>query len=244
MRRTLFSALVVGAQLAAPLSAWAQTMGPGQAPPQIMTTGEGEAHVVPDRATIYIGVQSRAATAAAAAADNARKQRAVIDTIKALGLAADQLSTMNYQVTPEMQYDRPGGVPRVTGYIVTNTVRVEVRRIEDVGRVVDVSLAKGANQMNGLQFWSAKSEEARRSALAEAVAKARADAETIARAAGGTLGNVIEIVTSGGYMPRQLEGRVMSAMAPGEVAPTPIEPGQQTVRASVTARWMFVQGGR
>jgi uncharacterized protein len=68
--------------------------------PQIVTVGTGEARVTPDRATILIGLRSRAGTAAQAGADNARRQRAVLDTLRALGLQSDQLSTMNYAVSP------------------------------------------------------------------------------------------------------------------------------------------------
>src|SRR5262249_13360495 len=112
--------------------------------PQIITTGNGEARVSPDRATIMIGVQSRASTAAAAGADNARRQKAVIDTLKALGLAASEISTVNYNVWPETQPMSPTNPqPRVTAYNVTNTVRAEVRRIDDVGKLIDAALARG-----------------------------------------------------------------------------------------------------
>src|ERR671933_364918 len=75
----------------------AQQPGPGPATGSgnaggIITTGQGEARVTPDRAVVFIGVESRAATAAQASADNARKQRAVIDTLRALGLASDQIA--------------------------------------------------------------------------------------------------------------------------------------------------------
>jgi len=45
--------------------------------PQVVTSGSGEARLRPDRARILIGVQTRAATAAAAAKDNNARQQAV-----------------------------------------------------------------------------------------------------------------------------------------------------------------------
>lgn len=48
--------------------------------PQIATSATGEARVQPDRATIVFAVETRAATAARAGADNARRQRAVLDS--------------------------------------------------------------------------------------------------------------------------------------------------------------------
>src|SRR4030095_11995683 len=60
--------------------------------PQISTSGPGETKVQPDRATISFGVETRRPTAAQAGAENARRQRAVLDTLKKLGLQETQLS--------------------------------------------------------------------------------------------------------------------------------------------------------
>lgn len=208
----------------------------GNVPAQIVTTGSGEIRVAPDRATVFVGVQSRAATAASAAADNSRRQRAILDTLHALGLGSDQLSTINYNVSPEMQYNPNNQPPKVTGYSVTNTVRADVRKLDDVAKVIDAALSKGANEISGLQFYSSKADSARRAAMAIAVANARADAEALARAAGGTLGALLELSTSGFIRPMQ---DVAGGVAMARVA-TPIEPGQQSVTATVTARWTFV----
>lgn len=226
--------------LATPALTGAQTTSARTAGPEITTTGYGEARVTPDRATIYIGVQSRASTAAAAAADNARKQRAILDTLKALGFGSDQLSTTNYSVSPEMSYPNgPGQSPRVTGYTVSNSVRVEAKRIEDVSKAIDGALAKGANEISSLQFYSSKADSVRRVALAAAVANARSDAETLARAAGGSLGPLLELSTSS--MPvRPVMGMAMARVAAAP-APTPIEAGEETISANVAARWVFVE---
>ena len=118
-------------------------------------------------------------------------------------------------------------------------MRAEVRRIEDVGRLIDAALAKGANEISSLQFTSSKADSARRAALAAAVADARADADAIARAAGGSLGDVVEIsTTSTPIRPITFNGQ-MQLFAKVAV-PTPIEPGEQTVNATVTVRWRFI----
>lgn len=213
-------------------------------PPSISTTAQGEARVTPDRATIYIGVQTRAATAAQASAENARKQRAVIDTLHAMGIPEAQISTTSFNVYPEQSFqpDKGDRAPRIVGYNVTNTVRVEVRKIDQLGRLLDAALAKGANSINSLDFSSSNEDEARRQALAQAVQRARADAEALAHGAGGRLGDLVELSSipmSGG--PRPLVGNVMG-MARAEVAPTPISAGEETITVSVVARWRFVGG--
>src|SRR5438477_6023634 len=92
--------------------------------PQIVTSAQGEVRVIPDRATITIGVQTRRTTAADAATENSRKQRAVIDAIRAKGVAPEMISTTNFNVTPETQYGPQGQEPRTTSYLVSNVVAV------------------------------------------------------------------------------------------------------------------------
>lgn len=210
---------------------------PPSVPPQVVTTGTGEVQLSPDRASVMLGVQSRAATVAQATADNSRRQRAIIDTLRALGLSSDQIATVNFNVSPDMQYP-PNATPRVVGYVVSNTVRASLRRIEDVGRTIDAALSKGANEVSGVEFTSSRADSARRAAITEAVAHARADAEVMAKAAGGSLGQLLEVVS--GVEPIRPFEATMARARVAAAAPTPIEPGQLTVTATVTARWAFV----
>lgn len=237
MLNRILSAGVIAVIAAAPVAA---QVGGTAAAPQIVVTGNGQATVSPDRATIFLGVQTRGATAASAGAQNAQRLRGVLDTLRAIGLTSDQLSTINYNVSPEMQYSPNGTTPpKVTGYVVTNTVRAELRKIEDVARAIDAALGKGANEVSSLQFFSSKADSVRRAALAAAVADARSDAETLARAAGGTLGALVEVSSS--EIPVRPMPQVMRMEAAMNKA-TPIEAGQQTVSATVTARWAFIPG--
>ncbi len=210
------------------------------APAQLVTTGVGEASVVPDRATVYISVHSRATTVASASADNARRVRAVMDTLLAMGIGVDQATTASYSVNPEMAYSTTSSEsPRVVAYTVMNSLLVKLKTVDEVGRVIDAALAKGANEISSLQFFSSKADSARSVALAAAVADAKAQAEVMARAAGGSLGALLELNTSSvPIRPIPLIQPMMMRAA----NPTPITPGEQTVSATVTGRWAFISG--
>lgn len=241
--RTWFPAV---ASLALSLAADAQQpVGPSAMPPQIVVSGVGETRVTPDRAIINIGVYSRAATAAAAARENARKQQAIIDTVRALGIPREQISTTQFNVHPEMRHIPQSGRSEITGYAVHNTVRIEIRQLDQVAGVIDAALAKGANQINSLDFLVSNADEPRRRALTQAIERARLDADAMARAAGGSLGALLELST--GYtaipIPRREMAMAVAGRAQADVA-TPIEPGEEVIRAVVTARWQFVSGGR
>jgi uncharacterized protein len=211
--------------------------------PTLVTSGQGEARVTPDRASVLVNVQTRAATAAAAASENAQKTRAVIDALLRLGLPKEQVSTQGYTVYPEMRYDNTGGSPRVTDYVVTNTIRAETHRPEQTGTIVDAALGAGANVINSLSFYASTIEEPRRQAITLAVANARADAEAMARAAGGSIGSLLELSTQGPTVPpRPMFDVGMMRARTAQAEPTPINPGQQTISVYVNARWQFVTG--
>lgn len=212
--------------------------------PHVVVVGRGEVEVKPDRARLEFGVETRASTAAAAGADNSRRQQAVLDTLRRMGIAAAKIQTANLQVTPEMVYPGQGQPPRIAGYLARNSVRVEVEKLEQTGALVDAALTRGATTVMGLQFYSSRSAEARREALAKAVTAARQDAEAMAYAAGVQLGALIEIASGGAsdgpvLMNMDMAGG-MARMA-ASPAPTPVSPGELKIVETVTVRWVIKQ---
>ena len=230
----LAAALLVAAPLAAQAPDSARRM---VAVPSVVTSAQGEGRITPDRAKINIGVETRASTARAAGADNARKQQAVIDTLKGLGIPAERIRSSEYTLYPERVYDGEGRNPRITGYVARNSVVVEVWDIARVGPAIDAALARGANNINSLQFESSKADSVRREALQEAVRLARIDAEAMARAAGRCISDVIELSTNEMMRPMMVEMQMARGAAAD--ASTPIEPGEQTIAVSVMTRWLL-----
>jgi uncharacterized protein len=206
--------------------------------PQISIGSRAEVKVNPDRARIQVSVHTRAVTAAAAATENATKQKAVIDALRALGLRENEISTVGYNVSPEHRYEQ-NREPVIIGYNVTNTVSVELRDLSLVGRVIDVAISKGANMITSLNFYASNTDEARREAIAAAVQKARLDADATARAAGGTIGGLLE-VSVGAYFPPPIPVEFSRISAQAKMADTPINPGEQTVSVDVSTRWSFI----
>jgi hypothetical protein len=229
--------------LLGPLSVQSQdSQAPTPAVPQIAVTGRGEVKVSPDRATIQVSVQTRAVTAAAAATENATKQQSVLSALKALGLGNDQLSTINYNVYPDQRYEQ-GKEPTIVAYNVTNTILVDVRKLSQVGPVIDAALSHGANMITSLQFYASNTEVARRGAIATAIERARADADAAARAAHGSLGTLLEI-NIGPYSPPPPRPMMMArgAVLDGAQLQTPINPGEETLSVEVSTRWRFIPG--
>jgi uncharacterized protein len=235
--------LLIPALALSALTLPAQATNSAPTPPQIHVQGVGRIEVAPDRAELLLAVETRAATGAQAGRDNARIIAAVLDTLrKGFGLTDRDLSTRGYQLQPQMSYPREGP-PKVTGYQAMNMVMVRTRNIDRAGAIIDAALSKGATNVAGLQFTVADSDGLRRRALSLAVEQAQRDAQAMAEAAGGKLGQLIELVHQDVDLGRSAP--VMMAMAVRAEAadvPTPIQAGEQTVTARVSARWVFIPG--
>jgi uncharacterized protein YggE len=207
-----------------------------QSDPDIETVGTGTRRIAPDRAWVHVTIQTRARSAGAAASANATAVQAVMDTLRRAGLDS-AASTSSYHVGPDYERRPVSGEPQVIGYVANTTLRVRPPRIDLVGRVIDVSFAKGATGVEGVYFESSRAEEARREAMTDAAAAARRDAEALARALGGTLGPLLSTSTVG----RDYPDRTNIAMGEMVVASgTQIMPGQLVVTASVVTRWRFL----
>jgi len=205
-----------------------------EAAPVIATTGRGEVRVAPDIARLQITVETRSSSANSAAADNAARLNRTVAAVRAAGIDSAQINTAGYSVG--VDYDRKG---EPTGFIVRNGLRVEVRRIADVGKIIDAALMAGATQINSVQFLRSDVQESRRSALALAVAEARRDAEILAQAAGGTLGHLIFVTSGFATLPQPFEYQSTLTSGTMLIPNTPIMPADLTVTAVANARWEF-----
>ncbi|HKR07796.1 MAG TPA: SIMPL domain-containing protein [Gemmatimonadaceae bacterium] len=214
--------------------------------PEIAATGRGEVRLAPDYAYVTIGVRTQSPSAVETASQNTAKVAAVIAALRSLGLTQQQLATSGYALEQTYYYPK-NGEPRPTGFVARNTIRAEVRRLDDLGKVIDAAINAGATDVSSIQFLATNTDDARRTALADAVKQARMDADVIARAAGGSLGRLLAVnftstqpILLRGAM---LETAVVTSAGGGMPSmPTPVNPGELNVIAQVFTRWQFVSG--
>ncbi|HEX7051594.1 MAG TPA: SIMPL domain-containing protein [Longimicrobiales bacterium] len=224
--------------LLAPTAAWAQQPA-APTEPTVVVSATGVVRRPPDRAALMLAVESFAATAAEATRQNAEAMATLLAALERLRIADEDVQTTSYRLQPEYDYQRdPGprdrGEDRLVGFRATNMVQVTIHDVERVGQVIDAAVGAGANRVTGLSFQISDPEAARLEALRLAVEKARTEAAAVAQAMGRTLGPAISVRTDGVVPPPPIP--MMRASADFSVAaPTPIEPGELEVRASVTA---------
>lgn len=203
----------------------------------IEVSGTGQVSVPPDRASVAFAMETRAGAADQAAAANADAMDRVLSAIRRADFPDLELETFGYSLQPEYAPRNDRTTREITSYAAYNNVRATTSDIEAVGRVIDTAISAGANRVASISFTASDTDDARAEALAQAVRRARAQAEVIARTLGHELGAALE-VRGGAQIPSPIRGgfemaRTMNAQA----APTPIEAGDQTVTASVTIRF-------
>ena len=190
----------------------------------------------PDLATVGAGVTSRAQTAVEAMRLNANAMDAVVQRIKALGIAADDIQTTGIELGAQYDYDQARQRQVFRGFQASNRVSVILRKVPDTGRVLDALVAAGATDISGPSFSIDDDTAPRAQARKAAMDKARRQAEEYARWAGYSgvrLLQVSELVNPGRPMP--YDGRVMAVAA--EAKATPIEPGLVGTSVTVTVSY-------
>lgn len=222
--------------------------------PTLTITGRGEVAAAPDRAVVRLGAIAQAEQASDAQGRvNEIMNRALAD-IRALGIPEELIGTTGLSLSPvystegrqppqPLDHGQPKE-PRIVGYRASNVIRVELTDLKRVGDVIDRGVAAGANRLEGLSFELRDDSGPRGEALRKAVADARAKAQAIAEAMGVRLDAVSEITEGGvSILPSrdQYGGTMARLAASAEAAPTPVQPGQVQVEATVTVRYSLGQ---
>ncbi len=231
-----FSTIVLAGAFSLP--AFAQENQMTTQPARIAVTGEGMMTASPDMAILNLSVLRQAKTAREAMTANNEAMTKVLDAMKKAGIEDRDLQTGGINIQPIYVYpDDKNNLkePIITGYSISTSLTVRVRDLANVGKILDESVTLGVNQGGDLNLVndnpSAVINEARKRAVADAIAKAK----TLADAAGVGLGRVVEISElSRPPMPMPIargQFRTMLAAAPDNSVP--IAAGENSYNVSV-----------
>lgn len=220
-------ALVAAAAVAAltgaqPVAAQQTTPTPQTAGRHITVVGHGEASARPDTAIVQIGVETQAATAREALAQNNTQAKALQDRLTSLGVAARDMQTTGFGIYPV--YNNDGR--QVTGYRVTNSVTVKIRNLDQAGALLDQVVQAGANSIYGISFTVDNPQAQMNQAREAAVRDAKARADVLAKAGGATVGELLVISESIGVTPPPMPLAARAEVAQ-DSASVPLQAGEQ-----------------
>jgi len=232
---TSLSAIMLAGAFSLPATAQEKHMSRHHA--RISVSGEGKMTAAPDMAILNLTVLRDAETAREAMTANNEAMTKVLEAMKKAGVEERDLQTSGINIQPRYVYpDDKNGLKeaKISGYSVSNGLTVRVRDLSKVGSILDESVTLGVNQGGDLTFVNdnpaATINEARKRAVADAIAKAK----TLADAAGIGLGRVIEISEQSRPpmpMPIARQVKMMAAAAPQDSVP--VAAGENSYDVSV-----------
>ncbi len=161
---------------------------------QVSVIGQGKVSYQPDIANVTLGVQIDKVSQAPDALNQLNERiTKIIESIKAAGIAPEDIQTQNYSLYP--QYDFIDDTSKLSGYNANQQLVIKVRGIAEnsglVSRVISEATKAGANQVLGVTFDVANIEDLKQEARLEAIADAKMKAGKVARAAGVRLDKVV-----------------------------------------------------
>ena len=214
------------------LSGW--LVSAGSLAQTLTVEGKGTVQIAPEFARMSASVSHTAETAAAAQAAADRVMTRLLAGVDALPVAEDSIDAGQIRIQPRYRWNPRAEMQEFKGYEATRVLAFKLTSLDSLGEALEMLSEQGATTVDAPQYGSAQSPDARKRALAIAYARALADAETLAEAAGLTLGHPENISTGPQRAPvfRAMNRDAPVAMS-AEMAPR-YEPGQLSVSASVS----------
>jgi uncharacterized protein len=171
----------------------------------LTVVGHGSVSATPDIATINVGIETRASTAAEASRRNNERMNAIVARLQELGIAEKDMQTSRYSLN--LERSKPAGQESARlRYHVSNALWIKIRDLSRVSATLDALTAAGANQVWGVFFGIDDPAPLKAQARARAVEDARACAEDLARLAGVQLGPVLAVSEIAGARPAEPYG--------------------------------------
>lgn len=174
----------------------------------INVTGTGIAEGKPDSVEMEIGViteVSKDVGADEATERNSSSINEVIESLKEEGVEEEDIETSRYNLSVQREYkDRGEDRREITGYRVVHTLSIETSDTEKAGKLIDIAVDSGANEVGGIQFIFSeeKAGEIETNARGKAAEDARDKAEVIADSLGVEIIGVSEVTEGYQTYPR------------------------------------------
>ena len=148
----VLSPLLISALAACDVNIGSDVMSTEPIERTIQVTGSGSVAGEPDLATLDLGVAVERETVADAREAAASAMTAVLNSLQENQIAEEDIQTGNLGIHP--LYDYGEGDRTLRGYMVNNTVRVKVRRLEILSEVIDDAADAGGNSIviNSIRF--------------------------------------------------------------------------------------------
>lgn len=210
----------------------------------ISVSGEGEATAIPNIATVTFTVRESAKTVPEAQKLAEAKIAQGLKELDALKVEKKDIKTLSYNVSPKYEsqqtgfctgYTCPPVKTVVTGYEVTQSVSVKIRKVDQAGEVIGMLGKANITEITGPDFTVDDMDNLKAEAKVIAIKKAQAKAEEEAKALGVSLGSIISFnEDNGGYYPVMYSAKASGMMATEARDAVSLPQGENMIKSRVT----------
>jgi len=202
----------------------------------ISITGEGKVTAIPDIAIVSLGLMTEKKSVSDAQTENSKTINTLIEKIKGLDIAKEDIQTTNYSIYPA--YDWINGQQILRGYSVSQNIQVKIRQTDQVDDVLKIAGDLNLNQIGGLSFTIDNPETYKQEARIKALENAKEKADALAQVMNVKLGKVVSFSEGGGNVPQPYLDytKAYGIGGGGEVAPA-VEAGSQDIIITATVTY-------
>lgn len=248
------SAIFVAAEIITVVKEYRFIGGGVSASNVISVSGDADVYAAPDIANVSFTVREEDKKVSVAQTKVSTKVAAALAAIRKLGVDDKDIKTENYSSYPKYEWrdavksicpigiNCPPPTPGrqvVVGFEVSQQVSVKIRNIDTVNTVVEALASADVTEMQGPNFAIDKEDDLKADARKQAIEKARAKAEVLARDLGVSLVRIVSFSENDGgrvyYSKAMMDS---SAVGFGGAAPVPELPsGQTKITSNVTVTY-------
>lgn len=179
----------------------------------INVSGTGEVFAIPDTASFTFTVMEEGKTAGDAQEKATKKMNAILDAVKEMGIEEKDTKTVGYYSNPKYEYSSsvcpvsregvvaycPPGKQVLTGYEVSQSILIKIRKTDQAGDVLTKVGTLGASNISGLSFVTDDMDAVQAEARKLAIEDAKEKAEILAKSLGVKIVKMVSFNESGGY---------------------------------------------
>jgi uncharacterized protein YggE len=204
-------------------------------PGVIEARGMGVAEVQPDGVTIRFLIESKSDSSEGAQEQTTKKYANLVKDLVAFGFEEEGIRTAEYRVEKRQDIYRVAGEPPLVHYFAKHGVEVSLDDFSRISATVNMAMKAGVTYVTRITFTSTQEGDKKIEALRIAADEAIANAKVLAEAAGGRLGNLIEMKSE------HIARAVPASAGGGQLTSVPVtiypKPLQYQIR--VWAEWEF-----
>jgi len=209
----------------------------------LTSSGSAEITTEPDKAEIFVMIETIELTAEQSKDKNAELSDRVIEALKTLGINEEGIESTSFNLYRKERYISYDREPVFEGYALEHVIKITTTNIEETGTIVDTAVNNGANAIQGVTFTltKEKEKEVKAQALEKAAGEAKEKANALAKSLNVKLGDIQSVSESQFYFrPFAAQGVAYDAVEEAALN-TKIIAGDVDVSATVTIIYKIKQ---